>query len=153
STVGLADAGHTLVITGDAGNNRVSIVQDDAHDQIKVTYDAVIYFRHIPIHTTLTQTFSSSQINQVRADLGDGNDSLLWSLGAGSNFTFGKTAWIDLGAGDDSAGFNIGVGATQGHLLQGTLNLTVYGRSGNDSVYANFGHKDGGMLNFNALMG
>jgi hypothetical protein len=154
STVNLTDGGHTLVITGDARDNHVSIVQDDAHDKLTVSYDSFVYTRlgrAIPV--TLSQTFQSSQIRTIEADLKGGNDTINWSLARGSNFSYSKTAWVDLGAGDDSASYNIAAPFLRGGLIRGNLNITTYGREGNDSVVGNFGHKDGGMLNFNALMG
>src|SRR4051812_26056917 len=77
-TFSLANAGHTLVITGDNHNNTVSIVQDDVNNKLTVIGDGV------------THTYSSSQITKMVINLKGGNDSLSWKLADGSSYSNGK---------------------------------------------------------------
>lgn len=95
-TVGLQDG--TLTVNGDANDNHVQIIQDDANNQLKVIADGV---EHV---------FTSSQVNKLVVDLKEGDDTLSWKLGNGSNFKFTKEADIYLGAGEDTAQFDISMG-------------------------------------------
>lgn len=101
--------------------NNVSIQQDDANHQIKVSYDGA------------TQTIDTWKfpIQKYDIDLGGGNDTLNFQLTSAA-LTQGKIFAVNLGAGSDTANFDLGgksdaVASTVNRTIQASLNLDIQG--------------------------
>jgi hypothetical protein len=135
------DGGHTLVITGDGSANNVAIEVNDVANTLTVTCDGE------------SSTYTSSSITKLMVDLKGGNDNLWMGLAPGSHNAFTKKAIITLGAGDDTATLDFWHGIGEDVLLQGSLDIEVYGNSGADVLDADFGHKHGGSLKLYASLG
>src|SRR5689334_12287404 len=78
-----------LTITGGGQTDQVKIIQDDAHDQLRVE------------HNGRVDVFTSSAIRTIHIDLGGGNDQLQYVLA--SDATAAKLIDVRLGAGNDQA--------------------------------------------------
>jgi hypothetical protein len=160
ATLSLLNGGQTLVIKGDAGNDSISIVQNDANDTLIVSMTGMVTGEQNGMAKRGKQVFKSSQITQIVIDTGAGNDTVSYELGANANFRFGKIFNINLGSGDDVLQFETGnqVMAAMGSIasvsgssdtstsprvtsanlaVESFLKLTVDAGSGNDQVTIN----------------
>lgn len=119
----LDSTGTILTLTGDAKPNTVVIKQNDVINDLEVFGDGV------------TKHYASSKIQKIIVNLKDGNDSLTYQLGGGSNFVNGKTVLADLGLGNDSATYNFADNGLGGlATVLGKLNVQTQMRDGMDSV-------------------
>lgn len=139
--VSTTDGGHTLNITGDGAANDVQIAIDDVANTLTVICDGQM------------SNYTSSAITKIKVDLKGGDDIFWMGLAPGSHNAFTKKAIITLGAGDDTANLDFWHGIDQPALLQGSLDIEVYGYSGADVLDADFGWKHGGSLTLYASMG
>ena len=122
-SVTTADAGHTLLITGDNAANFVQIRQDDSVDRLSIDTsnfnDPGIYQHY---------EFESSDITKITVQLGHGNDVLTYALGGGSDFEHAKNIGVNVGTGDDFVDFNFQYnGVSDDAIIYADLALGVIG--------------------------
>jgi hypothetical protein len=124
SAVAGLDAG-TLTITGDGGADDVRIVHNDTANQIQVIHDGV------------TDTFTSSAVNQIVVNLRGGDDVLTEELEQGTNFFRAKDVSVNLGRGDDTLMFDLAGDASFWATLKEDLEIDARTGGGDDAVQIN----------------
>lgn len=125
-------SGTKLIIDGSDGVNNVVVTQNDQADTITVVEN-----------NGSAQTFKSSKVTDIKVDLKDGGDSFTFRLAGTWNFVRPKNFVVDLGAGQDSASFDLAHNATSGLAeVNGNISINLLGKGGADKLTAQFGQAE-----------
>lgn len=143
----LADGGHTLVVSGTAGANAVTVTQDDRAGTLTVTGVGAkpAVFRAATVGTVAVNLYGGDDrfeyatagdvtcARQLRIDLGDGDDTaaVRWADGARDSARGNLIAVVSGGAGSDAIGLRVG------QLAPGTsATVRADGGAGDDALGA-----------------
>src|SRR5262245_25530409 len=140
----------SLSIVGNAANNHIVVVQDDAANDIAVVEDGAI--KH----------FNSSAVKKINVDLREGNDTFDFRLGGEiTGFSRTKAIVAKLGLGDDHVTIdttNPGLGSEPATMtanlkvkVLGNLGTTVM--DGKDTLDVRLGHLSMADVSVNANLG
>jgi len=140
--VALTSGGKTLRVIGNGAANDVTIAIDDNGADLVHVYDG----------NTLLGSYTSHSMTRIQILLKGGDDTFFVGLEPGSSHKFDKKIDLKLGSGNDS-GFVDFRGTTSNAIVQGSLDVSVIGGSGDDEVFAHFARKHGGKLAFRCKMG
>src|SRR5262245_61637851 len=120
--------GSTLAIVSGNLADTVEITIDDAANRVTVrTSDAL---------GSNERVVAADSVTGITFVGGGGNDQVTCRLA--SDLSRARSVVLSLGAGNDSA--QLDFGEFKSHALSADLSLTVFGRSGSDSVRADFGN-------------
>ena len=131
------DGDGRLLVFGSNGADDVTVLIDDTGSNlVRVYHD-----------DDLIGSFPSSPMTRIKINLKNGDDTYFIGLEPGSSHKFTKEIDVRLGGGDDS-GFVDFRGTTSNAIVQGSLEISVIGGSGEDEAIAHFARKHGGKLVF-----
>src|SRR5262245_23834167 len=120
---GISLANNLLTVTGNAGQDIVTITQDDAQNRIIVN------------DTVQNVIFPSSHVSRISVALDAGDDTFTYKLA--SDFERRKIVDLFLGADNDVAQLDFGM--FRSHTIRHNLAVNVYGGWGADNLRADFG--------------